>query len=293
MKHRILQILGIGMLLVCLTACSTSDAFDLGNEIHVISREDGSGTRSAFTELVGLLNKTDATKTDLTTKEAAVTNKTGVVMVNVTNDVNAIGYISLGSVNDTVKPLAVDGIYASSATIQDRTYTLARPFYLAIASEDNALVSDFISFILSEAGQTLIEENGFVRISEQTEPFVGTLPSGKITVAGSSSVSPVMEKLKEAYLRYNTQAQIEIQMNDSSSGISGAKEGLCEIGMSSRELTENELETLTAIPIALDGIVMVVNNVNPLNSISIEQVQQIYMGELTQWSMLLEGDESE
>lgn len=288
-KRNAWHALGVGVLLLSLNACGVQDSLLPSSEIHVISREDGSGTRSAFTELVGLIEKGDGTKTDLTTREAVVTNKTGVVMVNVANDPSAIGYISLGSINDTVKTLAVDGVAPSSESIQDGSYTLARPFYLVLANEDNALANDFISFILSAEGQTLIEENGFVRIDTDAAPFAGTLPAGKITVAGSSSVTPIMEKLREAYLRYNTQASIEIQMNDSSSGISGTSEGLCEIGMSSRELTEDELQTLRAIPIALDGIVMVVHHANPLTSISVQQVQHIYLGTLTQWDALSEG----
>lgn len=276
-------------LLLALTACTADSAsFDADSAITVISREDGSGTRTAFTELLGLLHKTEDTKTDLTTKEAMITNKTGVVMINVASNPAAIGYISLGSVNDSIKTLLVDGVAPTSESIRDGSYALARAFYLAISDEENELAADFIAFILSAEGQAVAEENGFVRISDDAEPFVGTLPAGMLTVSGSSSVTPLMEYYKEAYLKLNTQAKIEIQMNDSSSGISNTAEGLSDIGMSSRELTEAELQTLTAIPIALDGIVMVVNNENPLTSISSADITQIYLGNVTRWSAVLE-----
>lgn len=255
---------------------------DLRNEITVISREDGSGTRGAFTELFGIIEKTATTRKDLTTKEAIITNKTDVTLNNIKSDVNAIGYISLGSLNDGVKALSIDCVAPTAENIKNGSYTAARPFSIAVPDETDALTEDFIAFILSREGQQVVSE-GYISITDNAPSYSGAAPGGKITVAGSSSVTPVMEKLKEAYLVHNPSAVIEIQMSDSTSGMTGATEGTCNIGMSSRALKESELAHLTEISIALDGIVIVVNKENTVSELTTPQVRAIFTGEITAW----------
>ena len=261
----------------------TSD-FDMANEISVISREDGSGTRGAFIELFGIEQKdADGNKVDYTTDEAMITNSTSVMMTTVAGDEYAIGYVSLGSLNDTVKALDIDGVEATADNIKNDSYKIARPFNIATKGDVSEVTQDFINFILSSEGQKVVEENGY--ISEgNTGAFAGTNPSGKIVVAGSSSVTPVMEKLKEAYLAINTGAEIEIQQSDSTTGMTSAMDGICDIGMASRELKDSEIEGgLTATAIAMDGIAVVVNNDCPVEELKSESVKEIYMGEATTW----------
>ena len=261
----------------------TSD-FDMTNDISVISREDGSGTRGAFIELFGIEQKdADGNKVDYTTDEAMITNSTSVMMTTVAGDEYAIGYISLGSLNDTVKAVDIDGVEASADNIKNDTYKIARPFNIATKDEVSEVTQDFINFILSSEGQKVVEDNGY--ISEGTTgAFAGTNPSGKIVVAGSSSVTPVMEKLKEAYIAVNPGAEIEIQQSDSTTGMTSVMDGICDIGMASRALKDSEVEGgLTATAIAMDGIAVVVNNDCPVEALTSDSVKEIYMGEVTTW----------
>ena len=254
-------------------------------EINVVSREDGSGTRGAFIELFGIEQKDEeGNKVDYTTPTAEITNSTSVMMTTVAGNKNAIGYISLGSLNDTVKALEIDGAVASVETIKDGSYQVSRPFNIATKDDVSELASDFIAFILSEDGQKIVEENGY--ISQDNEgAYAGAKPAGKIVVAGSSSVYPVMEKLKEAYLAINTGAEIELQQSDSSTGMTSTIEGLCDIGMASRELKEEELAAgLTSTVIAMDGIAVIVNNENAVSAMTSEQVLKIFTGEITNWA---------
>lgn len=252
-------------------------------EITVVSREDGSGTRGAFIELFGIEVKgEDGTKKDMTTKEAVIANKTDVMMGNVAGDPAAIGYTSLGSLNDTVKALSIDGAAASAENVKNGTYSIARPFNIATNGEATGLAKDFIDFILSAEGQQVVS-GSYIAIDANAPAYAGTKPSGKISVAGSSSVTPVMEKLKEAYLAINSGAEIEIQMTDSTAGMTAAMEGVCDIGMASRELKSAEAEKLTGISIALDGIAVIVSPENPIDGMTSAQVQSIFTGETTSW----------
>lgn len=252
-------------------------------EITVVSREDGSGTRGAFIELFGIEAKgEDGTKKDMTTKEAVIANKTDVMMGNVAGDPAAIGYTSLGSLNDTVKALSIDGAAASAENVKNGTYSIARPFNIATNGEATGLAKDFIDFILSAEGQQVVS-GSYIAIDANAPAYAGTKPSGKISVAGSSSVTPVMEKLKEAYLAINSGAEIEIQMTDSTAGMTAAMEGVCDIGMASRELKPAEAEKLTGISIALDGIAVIVSPENPIDGMTSAQVQSIFTGETTSW----------
>lgn len=263
---------------------TSASKFNTDSEITVVSRENGSGTRGAFIELMGIEEKgADGTKVDKTTSEAVIANKTDVMLTNVSGDEYGIGYVSLGSLSSSVKAVDVDGVEATAENIKNGTYKVARPFNIATKAEISDVAQDFIDFILSADGQEIVS-NGYIKVDDNAAPYVGTKPSGKIVVAGSSSVSPVMEKLKEAYLAVNTNAEIELQTSDSTAGMTGAIEGTCDIGMASRDLKDSEKETLTATAIALDGIAIIVNPANPIENITSEQVKDIFTGAKTMWS---------
>ena len=255
-------------------------------EITVVSREDGSGTRGAFIELFGIEEKDEnGEKVDKTTEEAVIANSTSAMMTNVAGDDYAIGYASLGSIDETIKAIKVDGVAPSVEAVKDGSYKISRPFNIATKGEVSKVTEDFINFIMSDDGQKVIEENGYISISEGT--FESTMEKGKIVIAGSSSVTPVMEKLKEAYLKINTNAEIEIQESDSTTGMTAAMEGTCDIGMASRELKDSELDGgLTSTAIAMDGIAVIVNKNNDIEDITSEQVKNIFLGEVTDWSEL-------
>ena len=262
-------------------------AADLSSDpITVVSREDGSGTRGAFIELFGVEEKdADGNKVDNTTEEAEITNNTAVMMSTVAGDVDAIGYISLGSLNDSVKAAKIDGVEATAENIKSGEYKVSRPFNIATNGEVSDVAQDFIDYILSPEGQAVVEENGYIAV-DSTEAE-STQPEGKVVVAGSSSVTPVMEKLKEAYAEVNPNAKIEIQQCDSTTGMTSAIDGICDIGMASRDLKDEELEAgLTATTIANDGIAIIVNNDNPTDDLTADQVKSIYVGEVTTWGDL-------
>mgnify|MGYP000151039728 FL=1 len=261
--------------------------FDTDQDITVISREDGSGTRGAFIELTGVEEKNaDGQKVDNTTEAAAIQSSTNGVMTAVANDETAIGYISLGSLNDSVKAVKVGGIEASAETVKDGSYTLARPFNIVTNGEATDPVAvDFIAYCLSKDGQTLATEEGYV--GNEGEDYTSAQPEGKITVGGSTSVSPLMEKLIEAYKTVNPNAELELQTTDSTTGVSGALEGTYTIGMASRELKDSEVEGgAKATVLALDGIAVVVNPANTVEDLTVDQIKGIYTGELTVWSDL-------
>ena len=270
------------------TACTSGAAEGEGSlgAITVVSREDGSGTRGAFIELTGVEVKNDAgEKEDMTTEDAVVVNSTSVVMTTVAGDVNAIGYISLGSLDDSVTAVDVDGAPATVEAIKDGSYKVARNFNVVTKGElANEAAADFLGFILSAEGQAVVEDNKYIAAVEDAPAYAGDKPSGKVVVAGSSSVTPVMEKLAEAYKILNPNVEIEIQMSDSSTGISSAIDGICDIGMASRALKDSELDAgLTPTVIATDGIAVVVNNANPNTGLTAEQIRQIFTGEITAW----------
>ncbi len=267
------------------TSADAAGDFDTSEYINVTSREDGSGTRGAFIELFGIEEKNDAgEKVDYTTEEANITNSTDVMMTTVAGDEYAIGYISLGSLNDTVKAVAIDGADATVENIKSGSYTIARPFNIATKGEVSEVAQDFMNFILSADGQSVISDNGYITVSDDAAAFESNGAEGKIVVAGSSSVTPVMEKLKEAYTAVNTGAEIEIQESDSTTGMTAAMDGTCDIGMASRELKDSETEGgLTATVIAMDGIAVVVNNDNPTTNLTKDDVNGIFRGEITTW----------
>ena len=260
-----------------------SSDWDASNDISVVSREDGSGTRGAFIELFGIEEKNDE-KVDNTTDEAQITNSTSVMLTTVAGDDYAIGYVSLGALDDSVKAVKIDGAEATADNVKSGDYKVSRPFNIATKEgSESELAKDFISFILSKEGQAVVAENGYIS-DDNAEPFSGSNPSGKIVVGGSSSVSPLMEKLIEAYKENNPDAEIELQTTDSTTGMTSAIDGTYDIGMASRELKDTELsEGLKAQVIATDGIAVIVNKNSTIDELSSDQVKSIYTGETLTW----------
>mgnify|MGYP000400928448 FL=1 len=287
-KRRVLAMLACGVLTVgLLTGCGGSSSDTAGAddaEITVVSREDGSGTRGAFVELFGVQDEDDkGEKTDMTTEDATITSSTEVVMTTVAGNKNAIGYCSLGSLNDTVKAVKIDGVEATVDNINNGKYAISRPFNIATNGTPSEVTQDFINYILSEDGQKIVEENGYIKASD-AGAFKSNGAKGKIVVAGSSSVSPVMEKLMEAYKKVNTGADVELQESDSTTGMKNAIAKTCDIGMASRDLKDSETSAgLKATVIAKDGITVVVNKENSIDNLTKDQVNNIYRGKITTW----------
>ena len=264
--------------------------WDSSMDITIVSREDGSGTRGAFIELFGIEEKNDAgEKVDMTTEEAQITNSTSVMLTTVAGDDYAIGYVSLGSLDDSVKALKIDGAEATAENIKSGDYKVSRPFNIATKEGlDNEVASDFIAFIMSEEGQAVVADNGYIPLDD-VAPYEGSAPSGKAVVGGSSSVSPVMEKLIEAYKEVNPNAEIELQTTDSTTGMTSTIDGSYDIGMASRELKDEELGGgLVPQVIATDGIAVIVNKNNTLDELSSDQVKAIYTGETLTWDEVIE-----
>ena len=294
MKKKILAIAMTALMVVGVAACgsssssSTTDssstdttADGMTGQISVISREEGSGTRGAFVELMGIVDDND---NDITTIDAEITNSTSVMLTTVAGNKQSIGYVSLGSLSDDVKAVKVDGVEASVDDIKNGSYSVSRPFLVAYKDGQlSELAQDYLKYILSADGQAIISENGYISVSDSAEAYTASGLSGKLVLAGSTSVSPVMEKLADDYKALNPDVTIEIQQTGSGAGITSAIEGVCDFGMSSRELKESEAAELKAEQIALDGIAVIVNNENPTDDISSENIKNIYLGEVTNW----------
>ncbi len=273
MKKIMITLIG----LLVLVGCSSGGS----NDISVVSREDGSGTRGAFIELLKIEEKdAEGNKKDLTTQEAIIANKTDVMMSNIANDAAAIGYLSLGSLNDTVKALEIDGVKPTVEAIKSGDYKVARPFNIVLSEGVDETTEDFMKYVLSTDGQAVVEANGYIAV-DSDYAYEKSDMTGKIVIAGSSSVSPVMEKLVEAYKAINTGVTIEIQTTDSTAGVQAAIDGTAQIGMASRDLKEAELEKVQGTAIGIDGIVIVVNKENKLTDFTSEQLQDIYVGNTT------------
>ena len=262
---------------------ATSD-WDETSDVTIVSREDGSGTRGAFIELFGIEEKQDdGTKVDMTTTDAQITNNTSVMLTTVADNEYAIGYVSLGSLNDSVKALKIDGAEATAENIENGSYKVSRPFNIAVKKDlNNKVAKDFMSFIMSTEGQKVVADEKYIDVAD-VKDYAGTKPSGSCVVGGSSSVSPLMEKLIEAYKAVNPNASIELQTSDSTTGMTSTIEGSYDIGMASRELKEEEAAELEPTVIATDGIAVVVNNANPLDELSADQVKDIYVGNVSTW----------
>ena len=282
--------LALGLSATALVGCSSggddaqSDEGTASGAITVVSREDGSGTRGAFTELMGI----EEDGTDNTTSSAQITNSTSVMMTTVEGNPYAIGYISLCPLNDTVKAVTVDGVEATVENVESGEYTVSRPFLVCTTEDISELGQDFMNFIMSDEGQAIVEEEGYIP-RETTGAFTSNGASGDLTVGGSSSVTPVMEKLAEAYEEINTGANVSVQQSDSTSGAENTISGVYEIGMCSRDLTEEEQSKgLTPTTIALDGIAVIVNKENAVDNLTTDQIKQIYTGEITDWADISE-----
>ncbi len=251
--------------------------------ITVVSREEGSGTRGAFVELMGVQTEDG----DMTTEDAEIANSTSLVQSTVAGNEKAIGYISLGSYDaSAVKALSVDGVEASVDNVKAGSYAVSRPFVICYKEENlTDLGRDFISFIMSADGQAILTEKGYIAVDESAAAYTASGLTGNLSLNGSTSVGPVMEKLAEAYMGINEGVTIDIQQTGSGTGITSTIDGSCEIGMSSRNLKDEELaEGLTPVTIALDGIAVIVNQSNPLSGLASEQIRQIFTGEVTDWS---------
>ena len=269
-------------------SASSETGFDTSKDISVVSREDGSGTRGAFVELFGIEEEVNGEKVDMTTEEANITNSTSVMMSTVAQDEYAIGYISLGSLDDSVKAVKIDGSEATAENIKNGSYKISRPFNIATKEDLSDAAQDFEDFILSTEGQKVVEDNKYIPLDDVSD-YKSNGASGKVVVAGSSSVSPVMEKLKEAYQAVNSDVEVEIQTSDSTTGMQNAIDGVCDIGMASRELKDSEKEAgLTPTVIAMDGIAVVVNNDNPTDELSSDQVKSIFTGDVLTWDEALQ-----
>ncbi len=286
-KHLIKKILCIATMLT-LTSCGSDSTFDGTKEITVVSREDGSGTRGAFVEMFDILEKTENGEIDRTYEEAIITNKTDVVMTTVANDMYGIGYISLGSMNESLKAVNIDGVEANTENIMNERYTVSRPFLLVTKNDNNdALTQDVINFVISKQGQEIVGSQ-YISVNLEAEEYKSSSLSGKLTIGGSTSVTPIMEKLVEEYVEINPNVSIDIQATGSSAGITGVIDGSIDIGMSSRDLKEDEKPTLTETVMALDGLAVVVNHNNPVQNLSSEDVKKIFIGEVTTWEEVYE-----
>ena len=255
-------------------------------QISVYSREDGSGTRGAFIELFGLEEKdAQGNKTDITTDKAAITNSTSVMMTSVANDPNGIGYISLGSLNDSVKAVRIDGVEATADNVKVGSYKISRPFNIVLSDMSNAAANDFVTFVMSADGQAIVEDNHYIAVNDAAQPYQKGDVSGKVVIAGSSSVTPVMEKLAEAYESVNPAVTIEVQQSDSTTGVNMAIEGTCDIGMASRELKDSEVAAgVRSQPIGRDGIAVIVAPSSSVDELTSQQVKDIFSGVAKTWA---------
>lgn len=271
---------------VALAATMLASCGGSSNKITVISREDGSGTRGAFIELTGIEEKdSNGNKTDNTKKDALICKSTDVVLTQVSGDKNAIGYISFGSLNDTVKALKVEGVEPSTATIESGDYKIVRPFNIAVKDGLSDAAQDFENYILSSEGQDIIEKAGYIKIDKSAAAYASNNASGKVVVSGSSSVTPVMEKLAEAYQKANTNVTVDVQQSDSSTGIKDAINGTSDIGMASRDISDDELsQGIKSVTIAQDAIAVIVNKDNAVEDITMDEIKAIYTGSKTTWS---------
>ena len=296
MKKKILALLMTSVMVLGVAACSSSQNSTPNTDnqqeeqtepegttgpISVISREEGSGTRGAFVELMGVVDDDD---NDITTVRAEITNSTSVMLTTVAGNPAAIGYVSLGSLSNDVKAVKVDGVEATTDNVKSGTYAVARPFLLAYKDGSlSDIAQDYLNFIMSADGQKIIGEEGYISVADG-EAYAASGLSGKLVLAGSTSVAPVMEVLADAYKALNPDVTIEIQQTGSGSGITSAIEGVCDFGMSSRELKDSEKAELTSTQIAMDGIAVVVNNANTVEDLSSETIKGIYIGEITDWA---------
>jgi len=287
MKKFLTGILLFGTLMTALTGCGSDSEFDTGKVVNAITREEGSGTRGAFIELFGLEEKQDdGSKKDMISKDIGVESNTNTILTTVQNDMYAVGYVSMGSLNDNVRAVQIDNIDATTANVKNGTYKISRPFNIATKGEATGLAKDFIDFIMSKEGQEIVGKS-YISIDESAAPYAGNKPNGTMTVGGSSSVSPLMEKLIEKYKEINPNATVQLQISDSSIGMTKTIEGSYDIGMASRPLKDSEKAELKDTEIALDGIAVIVNKKNTAENFSKDDVKKIYLAEVETWNEII------
>ena len=291
-KKALSMVLVLVLCLSIFTGCGDSSADSdnpvAGKTVSVISREDGSGTRDAFVEITGVLEKDEkGEKVDYTTLAAEITNSTAVMMTTVAGNISSIGYISLGSLNDTVKAVAVDGVLPTAENVKDGSYSVSRPFNVVTKDNLSPAAADFMKFILSAEGQSVVEEEGYVAVNAG-EAYKSAGLSGKVVVAGSSSVTPVMTKLAEEYMALNPDVEVEVEQSDSTTGVTSTVEGICDIGMASRAVKDEEkAQGVKETTIAMDGIAVIVNLKNPVNELTTETIKSVYTGKISYWDEIL------
>ncbi len=281
---KLLRFVALSLMICSAVSCSADRKFKSSSTISVISREDGSGTRGAFIELFGIEKKgADGKKIDFTTDEAVITNSTAVMIAGVAGSQYAVGYVSLGSLNESVKAVKIEGAVPSVANINSGAYKISRSFNVAVKDNLSEVAQDFLGYVFSAEGQKIVEKNKYIPVP--SKDYKSSQPAGKVVVSGSSSVSPLMEKLIEAYGSVNPNAKIELQTSDSSTGVSNAIAGNCDIGMASRDLKDSEkAKGVKEITIAIDGIAVIVNKANPLENLTKENVEAIFTGKITKWN---------
>ncbi len=283
-KTIIISVLLLGMLSVGCAKNESSDGFDAEREISVVARDAASGTRGAFHEIMGIIQKQGDAEVDNLVVGALEFDGTDKVITAVEGDKYGIGYISLGSVSERIKAVAVDGINPTVENVISGDYSVSRPFLLLTKGTESSLVKDFLNFTQSAQGQQIVTGMNYIGEAENSAEYTASGMSGTIKVAGSTSVTPVMEKLQEAYTKLNPEVDFEMQSNGSSQGIKAAMDGSYDIGMSSRELKEEEASQLNRYVLAIDGIAVIVNNENPTDNLDGEDITGIYTGEITKWS---------
>lgn len=279
---RILSIATLfAVILTALCACGKSS----GSTISVITREEGSGTRGAFVELLGIV---DGDGNDNIVKTAEATNSTSVMMTTVAGNKNAIGYVSLGSLSSDVKAIKVDGAEPTVSNIEAGTYKVARPFNLVYNDDKlSDVAADFVKFIMSSEGQAVVTKKGYISV-KTSDSYKSSGLTGTVVLDGSTSVGPLMDAIADEYKKLNPDVKVQIQQTGSSAGINSAIEGVCDIGMSSRELKSSESAKIKAHKMATDGIAVIVNNSNTVDGLASEQIKSIFLGETTSWNGLAE-----
>ena len=261
---------------IILTGCGSSS-----DEITVVSREDGSGTRGAFVEAAGVV---DSQGNDITTVKAEITNSTSVVIQSVISNVNSVGYISIGALSDDIKASKIDGVEPTAENVNSGDYKISRPFSVVEKEGTSEIAKDFIEYILSDEGQEVVKNTGFIALKGNGK-YEKKEIEGKVVIAGSTSVGPVMEVLAQEYMEINPEVEVEIQQTGSTAGIESTLAGACDIGMSSRNLKDTEIaKGLKGTVIARDGIAIVVNKENPCSALDLEDVKEIFAGEIINWS---------
>ncbi|HBC29891.1 MAG TPA: phosphate ABC transporter substrate-binding protein [Clostridiales bacterium] len=290
-KSKLLSIITLALMLSMVFAGCTQETpgtpaadFDFDKDITVVARDAASGTRGAFHEIMNIIVKENDTEVDKLVVGALEFDGTDKVITAIEGDKYGIGYISLGSVSERIKAVAVDGVEPTVENVRSGSYSVSRPFLLVTKGTESKLVKDFLKFTESAEGQAITNEMKFIGAIDAPGEYTASGMSGTIKVAGSTSVAPLMEKLQEAYNELNPDVTFETQAQGSSQGIKAAIDGSYDIGMASRELKAEEASELNRYVLAIDGIAVIVNNENPKSDLAADDITNIYIGEITKWN---------